>query len=46
MTFKHKLSARLARLRHLVALIALAATACERPEAVTSPGGDRVTLAY
>ena len=43
MTFKHKLSARLARLRDLVVLAALAATACERPEAVTSPGGDPVT---
>src|SRR5947208_16543502 len=41
MNFKHKLSARLARLKDLVLFAALAATACERP-VLTGPG-DAVT---
>ncbi|MGH7546988.1 MAG: Ig-like domain-containing protein, partial [Gemmatimonadales bacterium] len=43
MTFKHKLSARLALMRDAVVLAALASTACERPVAVTTPSGDPVT---
>ena len=41
MNFKHKLSARLARLKDLVVFAALAATACERP--VLTGSGDAVT---
>src|SRR5438128_3303292 len=41
MNFKHKLSARLARLKDLVVLVALAAAACERP--VLTASGDAVT---
>ena len=40
MTFMHKLSARLARLRHLTVLAAFAAAACERPIQVSGPGGE------
>src|SRR6267143_6024580 len=43
MTFMHKLAARLARLKHLMLLTVLVATACERPVNLTSPGGDPVT---
>src|SRR5213594_4735563 len=39
MTFKHKLSRRLALLKETLVLVAFAAVACEKPLAVTDPTG-------